>query len=192
MLSISVVTSRLLVGLLSQIPHFVSELWPEEGRPHFAVKHARTSLQTSPSKAATGPNLILRPGTEIAFDSTRYVTLRPGTLVARDSAVLTGRNLGKITYLSVHDYYSAPQSTTTVPILRGDQIEYLQYRAEGTCFIRVGGDVIDVDDCPHGSEHFQVLSEHILEWWIHVSMPNRMGGWLLVDSTNVALLKRTY
>jgi len=97
---------------------------------------------------------------------------------------IEGRNLGKINYLSQQGYWDSCSDGHTIPLERGDEIEYLQYRAEGTCFIRRSGYVFDIDHCPWLAENDQLVLtiEPVAESWIQVVDDQREPiGWLHVQ-----------
>ena len=54
--------------------------------------------------------------------------------------------------------------------------EYLQYRAEGTCFIRIERRVIDADCPAYMKSMFKVEIEPKTELWIHVVFPGGPAG----------------
>jgi len=78
-----------------------------------------------------------------------------------------------------------------LPVQAGDTVEYLQYRAEGTCFIRIASDVIDAKLCPNQQpSRFRLDTEPITEWWIHVTIKGKPAGWLLVSDAVVKVVDR--
>jgi len=86
-----------------------------------------------------------RSGDRLTFDDTLYRTVKAGRFVVRGAATIAGRQLGEMTRLSRSDYYSGKYGAARVNVNAGDVVEYLQARAEGTCFIRVSGSAIDAD-----------------------------------------------
>jgi len=129
----------------------------------------------------------------IAFGKTLCRTIRAGQLRASATTTITGRRLGPILHLSRDDYYSGGYATSSVPVAAGETIEYLQYRAEGTCFVRVHGDVIDADLCPlEDRKGFVLEAQPQTEWWIERLVNGRSQGWLLVDGKNVKESGRTF
>jgi hypothetical protein len=135
----------------------------------------------------------MRKGERVEFGQTVYRTMRPGRLRALAQAQIRGRRLGAIAQLSREDYYSGKFPTVVLAVSTGEVVEYLQYRAEGTCFVRVRGDVIDADPCPaQGAESFVVEAKPEVEWWIQMLVSRRPKGWLLVDGTNVKEVGRTF
>jgi hypothetical protein len=183
----------LSVFLALQGQPFTSEMWPEEGIPQLAAKTSTLPLHMQASRAAPMHRLRVKKGALIPFDSTRYTTLRPGRLVARSSGSVMGRVLGRISYLSRALYYTSTIRSREIPYNHGDTLEYLQYRAEGTCLMRIEGDVVDAEDCPAlHPDGFTVLSQPLTEWWIWVHTTVQPRGWLLVDPTTVDQLERRF
>ena len=71
-------------------------------------------------------------------------------------------------------------------------LEYLQYRAEGSCFIRMEGGVIDADDCPANNKSlFKIEAEPTVESWIHVVLRGS-SGWLLVNDSGMKEVDREF
>jgi len=171
---------------------FEVDLWPEEGRPVFAAAATLLPLRQDPSwSAAALVPLPVSRGQEIAFDLTRYRTVVPGRIVVIAQREVTGRALGPITHLSRHDYYSGRFPGSSVHVAPPDTIEYLQYRAEGSCFVRIAGQVIDAHDCPaFDTTSFHVLAQPRTEWWIRVLANGSAAGWLLVSDSTVRVIDR--
>jgi hypothetical protein len=132
-------------------------------------------------------------GQPIEFGKTLFRTTRAGRLRALAAATVTGRRLGPIVLLSRDDYYSGKYATVSLPVASGETIEYLQYRAEGTCFVRVRGDVINADHCPlEAAKSFVLEAEPETEWWIECAVNGKSQGWLLVDGKSVKEIGRTF
>jgi hypothetical protein len=166
-------------------------LWPGEGRPIFAAAAPRLELRGQPSRSA----IVVaawsgRVGQRLAFDDTRYRTVKAGRFLVLRAATITGRDLGEIRRLSRADYYSSRFSATRVNVKTDDTVEYLQYRGEGTCFIRVAGRVIDADLCPTQQPNsFRVDVKPETEWWIHI-VDGQTKGWLLVTDAAARVVQR--
>lgn len=174
-------------------PVFETELWPGEGRPVIE---------------AVGPVLVLRrePGIDapvvartealsaepIVFDSTRYQTIRPAEVAVQASAILTGRDFGIISYLSREAYYGSGSLDTTVELSPPMVFEYLQYRAEGTCFVRIGGRVLDAKPCPvSDTSRFRTAGDPETAWWVHAQAAGG-DGWLLISDSTARIVGRTF
>ena len=70
----------------------------------------------------------------------------------------------------------------------GDTVRYLQYRAEGTCFVLIGDDLWDAQSCPATREGvFDSLREPDVEWWVRTESGVLAAGWLLVDETKLRI-----
>jgi hypothetical protein len=165
-------------------PVFQIELWPEEGIPAFEATGEPLRLHETPNRAALVTYVVeTTAGTPIEFDGTRYQTWEPGTIEVLEAAVIGGRDMGAVQHLTRDQYYSLDFPHEEWRVVPGDTIEYLQYRAEGTCFVRIEGVVVNADLCPAFlQDAFLVATEPVTEWWIHATIGERTG-WLLVDQT---------
>lgn len=166
-------------------PVFEIELSPGEGVPMVEAVPGTIPLRRIPSVTAPVFDTIAAARVRrLEFDSTRYQTIEPAPVTARTAATIRGRLLGDIRYLSRTQYYSRAFRQTVVPLQAGDRFEFLQYRAEGSCFLRVVGNVIEADPCPtHDTTHFTARTEPATRWWIRVHTPSASGWLLLADST---------
>lgn len=183
----------LLLLSTPQGPLLISDLWPGEGVPHFAANTKTLDLHEQPSRTSPLHRVPTSPGAAIDFDSTRFMTLRAGHVLARESGELSGRVFGRVTHVSKAMYYAATIPSRATGYAKGDTLEYLQDRAEGTCMMRVRGEVIEADECPTiDSAAFATLTQPQTEWWIHVVMSRASQGWLLIDPRFVRELDRTF
>jgi hypothetical protein len=186
-----VLTAAVLLQI-GQASIFEVDMWPEEGRPVFQAVGQPLRLRAAPSSSsqvvATVP---VQAGRRLAFDQTLYRTTRAGSFTALKASVIAGRDLGDITRLAKADYYSAKFPPASVSVKSAETIEYLQYRAEGTCFVRVGLHVINAAPCPNQQPNeFRTQLEPTTEWWIHVTVSQRAVGWVLVSATTVKEIDR--
>jgi hypothetical protein len=165
-------------------PVFQVELPPEEGIPTFEATGEPLRLHETPNRTALVKHVAETvSGMPIEFDATRYQTWEPGTIEVLEAAVIDGRDMGAVQHLTRDQYYSADFPYEKWQVVPGDTIEYLQYRAEGTCFVRIGGVVVNADLCPAvRQDTFLVATEPVTEWWIHATIGEKTG-WLLVDQT---------
>jgi hypothetical protein len=173
---------------------FEGELWPGEGRPQFETTGAPLVLRVTPRPSAEVLRRVEIPaGTPVDFDETRYRTLVAGQIAVLRPAILRGRNLGEIRYLSREDYIQGDLPAQEWEAAEGDTIEYLQDRAEGTCFIRFAGVVIDAQPCPAVlADSFRTIREPITEWWIRVSPEDEAPGWVLVEEMALHQVGRAF
>lgn len=172
-------------------------LWPEEGRPRLVAGASTLLPRTEPRRdAPTGAVLRVKKGQPVEFGETLYRTIVPGRLKVLKDSQVTGRRLGSILRLSRADYYSGRYPSASLPVRAGEVIDYLQYRAEGSCFVRIRGEVVDADLCPHfvvdSVDRFALDAEPQTEWWVQVVVKGRPKGWLLVDGRNVREEGRTF
>jgi hypothetical protein len=184
------------VALFAQAPSgvFQTELWPGEGRPTFQVMANELAIHETPSSSArVVRRLSVARGQDLAFDETRYRTTESGHLRVLAPTRIAGRVLGDIQSLTRDAYYKGHFSRQGVACKQGDVIEYLQDRAEGTCFIRVNDEVIDADPCPaYDSRTFRLASKPKTEWWIRVVVDRLPVGWVIVDGKAIKQSGRTF
>jgi hypothetical protein len=184
------------VALLAQAPSgvFEIELWPGEGRPHFQVMSNELAIHETPSSSARiVRRLSVGRGQDLAFDETRYRTTESGHLQVLAPTRITGRVLGAVRSLTRDAYYSGQFPRQGVACQQGDVIEYLQERAEGTCFVRVNDQVVDADPCPAQDDRtFRLTSKPKTEWWIRVVVDRVPVGWVMVDGKTVKPSGRTF
>jgi hypothetical protein len=177
---------------VTQTSIFEVDLWPEEGVPVFEAVSGRLRLREFPSLSSkVVTTLMVPPGQRLAFDDTRYRTTKAGRFTALTAGPIAGRSLGQVTRLSKVDYYSGKFSATSVPLKAGEHIEYVQYRAEGTCFVRIASQVIDAAPCPNQQPaQFRLEVEPTTEWWIHITWNEKASGWVLVSGATVKVVDR--
>lgn len=166
---------------------FESELWPGEGRPVFVAVARELVLQERPTRSAKViKRLPVAPKQRLEFGHTRYRTIKAGRLVVLVSSTIEGRLLGATLRLTHDDYYSDKFVDASVEVSAGITVEYLQYRAEGTCFVRVAGKTLEADTCPtEDLRRFRLEAHPIVEWWIHIIVNGTAAGWLLVTDDSV-------
>jgi hypothetical protein len=193
MLFAALLTLLLTSTVQADVP-FEIALWPGEGRPVVQSVASVLPLREQPfSSAKTVLTLAATPGQRLQFDETRFRTTRPGHLQAVVATIVTGRRLGSIRVLSRADYYSGKFPDTETKLNAGDFVEYLQYRAEGTCFVRIDGIVIDANPCPHANRDvFRLVAEPTVEWWIRLVNDDKPIGWLLLTDKTAKVVDREF
>jgi hypothetical protein len=169
---------------------FDSEIGPGEGKKSFFAKTNITlPLHEEPSRSSPViKKHEIGKGARIDYDLTRYRNIKPGIVKTDQSVTLSGRNFNAISYLSRSEYYSGNIPYKDYAFREGTSFEYLQYRAEGSCFIRWNNEVYDIDYCPWldmEDTQFTVESEPVNEWWIRVTKGHTDLGWLLIDKSTV-------
>jgi hypothetical protein len=172
---------------------FTVDLWPGEGIPVIEMRRAMLPLREAPDPASPVVDTLRgRTGKRLAYDSTRVQTLEAGSFRVHTPLTLTGRDLGDISYVSLDRYY-ASLPDVTMDIAATDTITYLQYRAEGTCFVRMARRVIDANPCPgFGKESVAVLREPVTRWWIRVQGEAGVWGWLVVSDSTAQAVRREF
>ena len=97
--------------------------------------------------------------------------------------------------MSKANYYDDGGESITLELQANDRLEYLQYRAEGSSFIRWQGLVLDVEYSPWlGSDRpLELVVEPVTEAWIRVEFESDTGaGWILVDDESVSEIDREF
>jgi len=189
---LAVLVTAILALQHSPSAAFEVDLWPGEGIPVFEAVAQRLPLHELPSMSSkVVETLIVRPKQRLAFDDTRYRTMKAGRFTVLASTIVAGWSLGDVTQLSRLDYYSGKFGAAREELMVGDTIEYLQYRAEGTCFVRIAGSVIDADPCPTQNEaQFRLDAKPATEWWIHIVVNGKPRGWVLVTDATARVVDR--
>jgi hypothetical protein len=171
---------------------FDCDVWPGEGVPRFASRGLTLVLQQDPDAASpVAHRLRLAPGVELTYDQTRYRTVTAGRLTALEASRVSGRSFGADSHVTRASYYS-PRPTTSLNIARGTTIELLQYRAEGSCFLRVAEQIFEADECPSPGPLFEQSREPAVQHWLHLVRSGKPVGWLLIDDKMVRRLARAY
>jgi hypothetical protein len=164
---------------------FESELWPGEGRPVFRARGGSLSLRARPAiDSPIVASIDMHPGQRINFTGFRHRTVRPGRVIARRSTQIAGRNFGQTDHLSSTSYYNEGRETITVQLKDGAEIEYLQYRAEGSGFVRWQGLVLEIGYLPwlSASDEFEMVASPVSECWLRLhDKGSDVSGWLLAD-----------
>lgn len=183
MQTLTAIVTILALAVSSPTVQFESELWPGEGIPVLVAGARQLSLRREPPASAPANRRLAVPiGGRVQYDQTRYQTVRSGLVIAQTAMTLSGRNLGSLTYLAKDDYYSDKFPTQSYDLQAGSKIEFLQYRAEGNCFMRLGNNVIEVYECPDLSDpRFRPLNKAEVLWWVRVTIGGKPRGWALVD-----------
>lgn len=173
-------------------PVFTIGVWPGEGIPVIEAASDRVLLRAAPSDDARVTDTLTLTGSKrLTYDSTRVQTLAPSRLSVVEPITLTGRVFVPTRFLSREEYYGAARDTS-IMLARGDTLSHLQDRAEGSCIISLGGNVIEAGTCPtFDTTAVRRSGRPLTAWWIHVSM-NGKRGWVLVSESTARVIDRTF
>lgn len=173
---------------------FATDLWPGEGIPVIETRRPRLPLRSAPDPdARIVDTLETRVGKRVAFDSTRYQTIEAGSISVLGTFRVTGRDLGEITHVPLDTYYASARAEISIPVAATATIDLLQYRAEGTCFVRLERRVIDAQPCPgFGRESVKVVREPVTRWWIRAQGKGGAFGWLLLTDSTAQSVRREF
>jgi hypothetical protein len=171
-----------LALLQSGVSTFETDMLPGEGPIEFgaAANELRLhELPSSTSRIIKTVKVSLRQ--HLPYTDTRYRTIQTGRIRVLAPSHVDGRMIGPVRRLSGEEYSSNKFRQVKIDVKPGTNIEYLQYRAEASCFVRIERNVINASPCPIYDESvFKVETQPKTERWIHVSISNSTG-WLLVN-----------
>lgn len=173
---------------------FSIALWPGEGIPVIEARRAHVILHAQPLiSSEIVDSLVTRVGARITWDSTRYQTVEPGLIHVTSPLQVTGRDLGSVEHLSRERYQSTTLTQVADSMAPPATMAYLQDRAEGTCFVRVGARVIDADPCPAlGQGNVRVERRPVTRWWIGVRGSGGRYGWVVVSDSTAQVVRREF
>jgi hypothetical protein len=177
----------------SAVPVFEVDIWPGEGIPVVQAVRGDLPLREAPDfAAAIVGTLRAKAGERIRYDSTRFQTVSPAVVRIVGAGAVRGRSLGTLQHLSRSQYYSNSFRDTTIQLDPSIAMEYLQYRAEGTCFLRIGIQVVDASPCPTlDTSKFALKGEPVTRWWIR-ALGSTASGWLLISDSTATVIDRTF
>jgi hypothetical protein len=160
-----------------------------EGPHIFRARTNELPLRNTPSLTSPiGVKVKTSPGQQLTYDNELSRTTRVGHFKVLSGAQIEGRLFGPLSQLSRQDYYYGNFSRTNTAVAPGTTVEYLQYRAEGSCFIRIDGNAIEASPCPEiDMSKFKVEGEPQTEEWIHVKIGSS-SGWVLVSGDGSKLV----
>lgn len=173
---------------------FTVDLWPGEGIPVIEARRATLPLHAEPDPESPVVDTVRAPvGRRLVFDATRFQTIKPGTIRSLAPMQVTGRDMGSTRHVSHDQYYLPTTPDVSVPLAAAATIDYLQYRAEGTCFVRIEQRVIDAHPCPgFGAESVIVERQPLTRWWIRVQGESGAVGWILVSDSTAQSVRREF
>jgi hypothetical protein len=173
---------------------FTVDLWPGEGVPVIVARRTTLLLRAAPDPGSTVVDTLASSiGSRLIFDSTRTQTIEPGVIRVLTGIRLTGRDLGNETHLGHDEYYDRARQEVDLHVVAPAAIEYLQDRAEGTCFVRMDQRVIDANPCPaFVTDSVRVERAPITRWWIRLSGQGGASGWLLVSDSTAQSIRREF
>ncbi len=181
-------------GTLVTPVDFSVETWPGEGIPVIEARRMYLYVHEVPDPAAAIVDTIIAGvGDRVLFDSTRYQTIAAGSIAVLRPMSVTGRNFGERGHLTHEEYYTGGEETAAIPVAAPSSIEFLQHRAEGTCFVRLKKHVINADPCPmFDSATVRVEREPVTRWWIRVRGRHGRNGWLVVSDSTAQAVRREF
>ena len=166
---------------------FESGMLPGEGHKRILAAADEVTLHHAPSSCSSiAKKLRINRGAEIKFNDVRFRTIKPGLFVAERPGSLEGTDYGPISYLSEEDYIRFRGNWKRFIFSEGDTIQYLQYRTEGSGFVRFRGQVIGAELLSKKSLALVQTRDPIVEIWIRVTDDEGVSiGWYRVDDDTV-------
>lgn len=181
---------------ISAIPSavFTIDLWPGEGVPVMVARRTHLLLRAAPDPGSLVVDTLQSSiGSRLNFDSTRTQTIEPGMIRVLTTVRVTGRDMGSDAHVEHDEYYDRARPEVDLIVAAPALIEYLQDRAEGTCFVRVDRRVIDADPCPaFAGDHVRIEREPVTQWWIRIRGQGGAFGWLLVSDSTARSVRREF
>ena len=144
--------------------------WGGEGRPRFSANKNELILYNSPSLDARKREIKYREGWLVVWDRSKRITRKSAMWIVKEE--ITKGNCGILS--------------------PGDEVEYLQYEAEGWGTFRINCKLCSTKIS--GDKYFDKNGESPeVEWWVRVlDYTNSPIGWLLVDQEQVKFLSREF
>ncbi len=173
---------------------FTVDLWPGEGIPVIEARRSALPLRAAPDPGSRVVDTLRgRVGQRLVYDSTRLQTIEAGSMRVLNPMQVAGRDMGEVTHVSLDEYYAPTRRDVSVPVPASSTIDFLQHRAEGTCFVRVDRKVIDANPCPaFTTDHVRVEREPLTRWWIRVRGQGGVSGWVLVSDSTAQSTRREF
>lgn len=158
---------------------FESALFPGEGPIRIRASGDEMVLRKAPmAHAGIADTIRLVKGEIINWSNARFRTVVPGLLIVSEDCSIDGSRYGPVFYLSRTDYYRFSGKWETFRFSKRDTIEYLQYRAEGSAFLRMDGIVISAELLSPKSAALREIRSPQLELWIEVEdRDGKPVGW---------------
>jgi len=144
--------------------------WGGEGIPRLAASKNELILYKSPNTETSKRKIKYKEGWLIVWDQSKRITIKSAMWIVKKEIVK-----GNCGVLSP-----------------GDNVEYLQYEAEGWGTFRVKGNICSTKVI--GDRYFDKNGERPeVEWWVRVlDYTISPIGWLLVNEEQVKFLRREF
>lgn len=170
---------------------FETDLMPGEGKPVIVAKMELKLREKPSTDSLLVKGITIPKGQRINFIETIYRTKKSGLAKVHTSFSSPARTYGTVDSLSRNDYYFKGKQIS-IDLKEGDTIEYLQERAEGSCFIRYNGEIMAFDLLVYEfNNKLEIIREPETELWVRVIDGNKKSlGWMLLDANTVKEIDR--
>jgi len=173
---------------------FVAELWLEEGIPKYIANTRRMSIYEKPDLNSPYEDIQVDLDESINFDSFILKVVNPGILYVTKDLTLNCINYGAISKLTKQSYYS-DGIKDSIFLKVGDKMEYLTYRAEGTCLFRYKHKVYESEiDLKDFDTYISLTSPPVIHQWVGITNNkyNKTMGWVKYNSNIIIEKNRIY
>ena len=166
--------------------------FPEKVLSESGLPETRWFLRKAPmAYAGIADTIWIAQGEIIKWSNARFRTVVPGLFLVSEDCSIDGSRYGRVFYLSRTDYYRGSGKWETFRFSKRDTIEYLQYRAEGSAFLRMDGVVINAELGTPESAALREIRSPQLELWIEVEdKDGKPIGWFRLEDDYVQLQTR--
>ncbi len=163
---------------------FECSVFPGEGPHRIQASGDEMVLRKAPmALSGIADTIRLARGEVIKPNDVRFRTVTPGLFLAREDGSIQGGPYGRVFYLSKTDYYRGGGRHDTFRFSKGDTIEYLQYRAEGSAFLRMDGVVVSAELGSPEAMALREIRRPQLELWIEVAdADGKPLGWFQLEN----------
>lgn len=174
------IAAMLAVAMPATAAEFQSEIPPGEG-PLTLVAKTDAPLFVRPDKRSekvAGDEV--KKGEMLGRGRHLYRTLKPGRITVTSPFQVKAHSYGAINLLT----RMSSSTLKTFSFEPGDLIEYLQYRSEGFCILRIGNEVIEAPE--PDPRRTTRKTKPVNEWWVlALGSFEAERGWALVDGRRI-------
>jgi len=150
---------------------FETMTWPGEGIPVLISSVDLLRIRLAPRLDSDARTIEYRKGWKVPFDKSLYRTTRSGSIIVQRTATV--------------EIYC--ETAAQYEFEAGEELIYLQYRAEGYVIARVDGKICEVPALIEDDIFGSVLEQPETEWWVRVTyFDGTSPGWLHVTDGQVS------
>lgn len=130
---------------------FSIDLWPEEGKPSLVATGKPVKVFKEPTtRSSLIGTLTIEKDSVILFGDVRTVTVKVGVVKFAKGDETDATDFGNVASMN-RQQYDDKGKPVVVKFTKDETVDYLQYRAEGSFFVRRGGNVLAFSGGPEPS-----------------------------------------